>query len=771
MARSHNLGFPRIGAHRELKFALEQYWRGDSDPERLLSTAAQLRQQHWQWQQQAGLDWLPVGDFALYDHILQWSQTLGVIPERFDRQRSELDLLFDMARGRAKQSAAGSDCCCHGADGQNSAALEMTKWFDTNYHYLVPEFARDQAFTLGHSPLLDQVNEAKQQGLSVKPVVVGPLTYLWLGRSLVEQDKLELLPGLLSSYQALLQALADLGCEWVQLDEPILSLTLPPEWQQALASAYQQLTADSPLKLLLANYFGAVGDNLPLVTALPVAGLHIDAVRGVAELDEIEQHWPVDKVLSLGVVDGRNIWRTDLSIWLTRLQPIQDRRGDGLWLAPSCSLLHVPVDLVNEQTLDEELISWLAFARQKLQEIGILTRLLNGQGNELDQTQLSASQRIRQSRAVAERVNRPQVAARLATKTTQDSQRGLPFNERYPLQQQHLQLPLLPTTTIGSFPQTASIRQHRAAFRAGELSDADYQHFIKSEIARVIHKQQQLGLDVLVHGEPERNDMVEYFGEWLDGFAVSQNGWVQSYGSRCVKPPIIYGDVSRPKAITVPWSQYAQSLTEQPVKGMLTGPVTILCWSFVRDDISRQRVTEQIAWALRDEVCDLEAAGIKIIQIDEPALREGLPLRKTEHQAYLDWAVEAFRIAASGVSDRTQIHTHMCYCDFEDILAAIAELDADVISIETARSGMTLLQHFEDFAYPNAIGPGVYDIHSPLVPSVTAMVQLLQRAIALFPAERLWVNPDCGLKTRGWAETEASLRNMVVAAQQIRQQS
>lgn len=765
MARSHNLGFPRIGAHRELKFALEAYWRGECDQAALQQTAATLRQQHWQWQQQAGLDVVPVGDFALYDHILQWSQTLGVVPVRFRGIDDPLTQLFAMARGR--QQHQHEDCGC-GAVHQHGAALEMTKWFDTNYHYLVPEFEHDQTFTLGASPLLAQVAEAKQQGVKALPVIVGPVTYLWLGRSVSGQDKLALLPALLAAYQHLLAQLHEQGCEWLQIDEPILSLELSPVWQAALTQSYQSL-AQQPVQLLVTNYFGELGDNLAVATALPVAGLHIDAVRAPHELAQIDALWPDHKVLSVGVIDGRNIWRTDLSEWVAPLSAIEQRRGEQLWLAPSCSLLHVPVDLANEQGLDEQLKSWLAFARQKLQEVATLTRLVNGTAHQADHALLAAGERARRERANTTRVNNPVVRQRVAQIKPADSQRAQPFAERYGQQQAHLQLPLLPTTTIGSFPQTPAIRQHRAAFKRGELSATDYEHFLKSEIARVIHKQQLLGLDVLVHGEPERNDMVEYFGEWLDGAAVSQSGWVQSYGSRCVKPPIIYGDIARSQPITVRWSEYAQSLTERPVKGMLTGPVTILCWSFVRDDLPRQTVCEQIAWALRDEVIDLEQAGLGIIQIDEPALREGLPLRKSHQPTYLDWAVRAFRLAASGVQPHTQIHTHMCYCDFDDILPAIAAMDADVLSIETARSGMTLLSAFEHFAYPNAIGPGVYDIHSPQVPAQTAICELISRASEQLPVERLWVNPDCGLKTRGWAETEASLKNLVAATRQARQ--
>ncbi|MBW8192123.1 5-methyltetrahydropteroyltriglutamate--homocysteine S-methyltransferase [Neiella marina] len=758
MALSHNLGFPRVGAKRELKRALEAYWRGEQSKQTLEQTGSQLRQLQWQWQQQAGLDLVPVGDFAWYDHIAQLSQTFGVVPSRHQHHDDQLTQLFAMARG-------ASACC-----GGNADALEMTKWFDTNYHYLVPELDQQQVFQLAESPLLAQVDEAQSQGVPVKPVLVGPISFLWLSKCANNEfDKLTLLPALLKVYQQLLTQLAQRGCDWIQIDEPVLSLDLPSEWLAALVSSYQALTEHYAGRILLANYFGKVADKLEWLGQTQVAGLHIDAVRGADELRAVAIGWPAERVLSVGIIDGRNVWRADLSRLLAQLKPLHEQRGDNLWLAPSCSLLHVPVDCDVETSLDDELRGWLAFARQKLSEVAALTRALNGCQSFTDRALFTDSDQVQHQRSVSSRVIDLSVRQRTHSVLPEHLQRRSQFSARQAQQADSLGLPTLPTTTIGSFPQTASIRKQRAAFKAGELSQHDYDLFIESEITDVVRRQQALDLDVLVHGEPERNDMVEYFGEQLKGVAVTQFGWVQSYGSRCVKPPLIYGDVSRPDAMTVRWSSYAQSLTDKPVKGMLTGPVTLLNWSFVRSDIARSDVAQQLALAVRDEVSDLEHAGIQIIQIDEPALREGLPLTNADRDAYLQWAVDAFCLSANGVADTTQIHTHMCYCEFDDVIEAIAKLDADVISIEASRSSMTLLDSFTEFKYPNAIGLGLYDIHSPNVPDVETMADHLNTAKQTFPLEQIWVNPDCGLKTRDWPETEAALANMVAAAKAVRQ--
>lgn len=758
MAILHNLGFPRIGRKRELKKALEAYWQGQSSESELEQTAAKLRAQNWQLQQD--LDWLPVGDFSLYDQVLDLSFTLGNIPARLQHLAgSELDNYFRLARGRSAQDSACS--CIH--------AGEMTKWFDTNYHYIVPEVTAQTEFSLQSSRLLQQFYEAKAQGVQAKPVLIGPLTYLWLCKAKDQSEPLALLPRLLPVYQQLLQTLQQAGAEWIQLDEPILATELSEPWQLAFVRAYSVL-AEVPVKLLLTSYFGQLGANLPLLQALPVAGIHLDAVRGRAEVQQVLQGLAPQQILSLGVIDGRNIWKTDLTAVLDWLEPIAALLGDRLWLAPSCSLLHVPVDLDSEQKLLPELKNWLAFAKQKLQELQILGQALN-QGRLLVAEALIDNAAAIASRRQSALVHNPAVQQALRQIRPEQAQRQSPYPVRAQQQAARFALPLYPTTTIGSFPQTTAIRQARLALKKGTISAAQYRDQMQTEIAHAVAQQEQLGLDVLVHGEAERNDMVEYFGEQLSGFAFSQHGWVQSYGSRCVKPPIIYGDISRPEPMTVAWSQYAQSLTTKPLKGMLTGPVTMLNWSFVRDDQPRQQTCLQLALAIRQEVQDLEAAGVGIIQIDEAALREGLPLRQSEWQQYLDWAVFAFKLCANGVADSTQIHTHMCYSEFNDIIAEIAALDADVITIETSRSDMELLRAFEHFAYPNQIGPGVYDIHSPNTPTTAQMVKLMQKATQQIPPQRLWVNPDCGLKTRQWSEVLPALKNMVAAAQQLRQAS
>ncbi|AXE34345.1 5-methyltetrahydropteroyltriglutamate--homocysteine S-methyltransferase [Chromobacterium phragmitis] len=749
---THLLGFPRIGAKRELKILLESHWKNELDEAALQQGAKELRQKHWLLQKGAGVALSPVGDFSLYDHVLDAQLLVGAIPPRFGFDAAALTTAqyFELARGNREQPA-----------------LEMTKWFDTNYHYLVPEWQADTAFTAQPQRLLAQVREARALGVAAKPVLLGPLSLLWLGKAKGEAfDKLTLLPGLVAAYRELLAALRAEGAEWTQLDEPILALDLEPEWRDAFAPAYAELSPHAP-KLLLATYFGGVAEHAAWLKALPVAGLHLDLVRAPEQIDAFAADYPADKVLSAGIIDGRNIWRADLSALQDQLAPLAERLGERLWLAPSCSLLHSPFDAAAETALDPELKSWLAFAVQKLNELKTLRRGLE-QGRAAIADELAGSDFAREQRRASPRIHNPAVARRLAGLPENADRRASAYPVRAEKQQSWLKLPPLPATTIGSFPQTPAIRASRAAFKKGELAAADYQAAMEKEIELAIRRQEALGLDVLVHGEAERNDMVEYFGEQLAGFAFTQGGWVQSYGSRCVKPPVIYGDVSRPAAMTVDWARYAQSLSAKPVKGMLTGPVTILQWSFVRDDLPRGEVCRQIALALNDEVRDLEAAGIRVIQIDEPAIREGLPLKRHQRDGYLAWAGEAFRLSSHGVDDATQIHTHMCYSEFGDILPAIAALDADVITIETSRSDMELLADFGRFHYPNAIGPGVYDIHSPRVPTVAEIRALLKKALQVIPAERLWINPDCGLKTRGWPEVEAALAAMVAVGRELR---
>lgn len=758
---THTLGFPRIGARRELKAALESFWRGDSGAQALEDAGRELRARHWAQQAVAGLDYVTVGDFAFYDQVANHIQLFGCEPRRFgfDGSETALERYFAMARGDREHDAA----CC---GGQHSVhALDMTKWFDTNYHYLVPEFSSSTTFTLNAERLLGEVAEAQALGHAAKVALIGPLTFLWLGKAKdAGFDRLGLLDDLLPAYCALLSRLKEAGVEWVQLDEPILGLDLPPAWRNAFEPSYWQL-GQAGARLMLATYFSPLEENLSLACRLPVAGLHIDGVRARQELTSVCDWLPVPKVLSIGIVDGRNIWRTDLDAAISVLRPLLERRGGQLWLAPSCSLLHVPFSLASETGLDPELASWLAFACEKLEELAVLKAALSGRDAS---EALAVSRAAIASRARSARVHSGQVASDVAALAPDADRRRSPFAQRQAVQRARLRLPDFPTTTIGSFPQTADIRAARAGFKSGAIAAPAYEAAMRAEIAHAVKRQEAIGLDVLVHGEAERNDMVEYFGEQLEGFAFTRFGWVQSYGSRCVKPPVIFGDVSRPRAMTVGWTRHAQSLSSKPVKGMLTGPVTILQWSFVRDDQPRSLTALQIALAMRAEVADLEQAGIGIIQIDEPALREGLPLRRARWDEYLDWATRAFRVTAGVAADTTQIHTHMCYAEFNDILPQIAALDADVITIETSRSDMELLDGFGKFSYPNEIGPGVYDIHSPRVPGVDEMERLLRKAAQVIPARHLWVNPDCGLKTRGWKETEVALANMVAAAQRMR---
>ena len=754
-----NMGFPRIGAKRELKRVLEAFWRGEATEQHLQETAQDLRQRHWRLQHEAGADVVPCNDFSLYDHVLDTAFLFDAIPERYRALADSNPLVgyFALARGEQR-------------DGIDLHALEMTKWFDTNYHYLVPELHEGQTFRLRGDKPVAEFLEAKALGLDARPVLLGPVSFLLLSKTVDGSDRLTLLDRLLPVYIELLSKLKSAGAQWVQIDEPFLVLDQDVDDHAAYRKAYAALSnADRP-KLLLATYFGAPGDNLALAAELPVDGLHVDLVRAPEQLDAVLDVLPQMHVLSLGLIDGRNVWRSDLDNALSLARRAHDRiGGERLQLAPSCSLLHVPIDATLETTLPADLHRWLAFARQKIEELRVVADALSDPGSmhpALD----TARDRLN-TRSRSTKVHKPAVATRIAALGADATRRKAPYAKRRVVQQLRLRLPPFPTTTIGSFPQTHEVREARARYKSGKLSETEYDTFIAAETEQCVRFQEEIGLDVLVHGEFERNDMVEYFGEQLDGFAFTKLGWVQSYGSRCVKPPIIYGDVQRPAPMTVRWSQYAQSLTDRPMKGMLTGPVTVLQWSFVRDDQSRAATCRQIAMALRDEVLDLETAGIRVIQIDEPALREGLPLRRADWAEYLAWAVECFRISASGVADDTQVHTHMCYSEFNDIIHAVAAMDADVISIETSRSRMELLDAFVKFHYPNEIGPGVYDIHSPRVPDASEMIGLLNKASSVLKPEQLWVNPDCGLKTRGWPETRVALAAMVDAARTMRRTS
>ncbi|WP_283627828.1 5-methyltetrahydropteroyltriglutamate--homocysteine S-methyltransferase [Shewanella baltica] len=749
----NSLGFPRIGRRRELKFALEKYWRGEITQAELREVASELRRTHWQWQTAAGIEQVPVGDFAFYDQVLTLSATLNAIPDRHRGEGAiDLDTLFRVARGRAPT-------------GQDAPASEMTKYFNTNYHYLVPELTQNQDFSIAYEQFFDEVSEAQALGYKAKPVLLGPVSYLHLAKTVGQEfDKLSLLPNLLTAYADILARFAAQGVEWVQLDEPVLALELDTHWQAAMTKTYQALSTAN-VKVLLASYYGGIAHHQALVSALPVAGLHLDLVTAPEQLAAFANALRSEQILSAGVVNGRNVWAAEIDLIAERIGAVARDLGDRLWIGTSCSLLHSPVDLDVEAKLLPVLRKQLAFAKQKLLELSKVRQLLLAPSS--DEAQKISAFCIARRQAKAQAADK-QVIDRVAALTAADYERVSDFSVRQSVQQQKYHLPLLPTTTIGSFPQTPAIRGLRSRWRKGELNDAQYNEQLQQVTRDTIDRQLKLGIDVLVHGEAERNDMVEYFGEQLAGVGFSKNGWVQSYGSRCVKPPLIYGDVSRPKAMSVEWAKFAQSLTDKPVKGMLTGPVTILHWSFAREDISRDAIATQLALAIRDEVVDLQNAGIGIIQIDEPAFREGLPLKQSEWQTYLDWAVNAFKLSAAGVTDETQIHTHMCYSEFNDTIGAIAAMDADVITIETSRSRMELLNAFEDFEYPNEIGPGVYDIHSPNTPSVEAIVHLIEKAAQKVPVRQLWVNPDCGLKTRTWDEVEPALKNMVDATRELR---
>ena len=755
MVISANLGFPRIGPKRELKKAVEAFWKGDSSEKELQKTAKDIRKANWELQKKAGIDQIPSNDFSFYDQVLDTIALLGAVPERYDFNGGNVSLetYFAMARGQQ-------------ANGKDVTAMEMTKWFDTNYHFIVPELSGDQEFKLSSTKIFDEFNEAKELGITTKPVLLGPVSFLLLSKMKDKGDALSLLPKLLPVYAEIIKKLGEQGAEWIQIDEPCLVLDLEKSAQKAFKDAYSELSNAGSAKIIIATYFENLNENADTLFKLPADAFHVDLVRAPAQLDKAISALPEGKLLSIGVIDGRNIWKANLEESLKTVEKAVSKLGsDRVIVGPSCSLLHTPVDLNSEDELDAEIKNWLAFATQKLTEIALLANAANG---NKDEAAFADNAKAAESRKTSSKIHNDKVKSRAAAVTEDMKNRKSSYEARSQKQREILQLPALPTTTIGSFPQTAEVRQARAKFKSGELSAADYQKFLEEETEKTIRIQEDLGIDVLVHGEFERNDMVEYFGEQLEGFVFSKFGWVQSYGSRCVKPPIIFGDVSRPKAMTVSWAKFAQSKTEKWMKGMLTGPVTILQWSFVRNDQPRSETCKQIALAIRDEVVDLEKAGIKIIQIDEAALREGLPLRSKDWKNYLDWAVESFRITASGVKDETQIHTHMCYSEFNDIIAAVADMDADAISIETSRSQMELLDAFVDFKYPNEIGPGVYDIHSPRVPSQEEMEDLLQKALKVLKPSQVWVNPDCGLKTRGWPEVKQALEKMVAAAVKLR---
>jgi 5-methyltetrahydropteroyltriglutamate--homocysteine methyltransferase len=763
----HNLGYPRMGALRQLKKSLEAYWRGAETETDLHRTASGLRRLHWLQQKDAGIDLIPSNDFSFYDHVLDTAAMVGAVPERLGWKGPRIDLptYFAMARGRTsgRESASEDPSGCGHA---GVHAMEMTKWFDTNYHYIVPEFHQGQMFTLASTKAVDEFQEALALGVKTKPVFLGPFTFLKLGKIHgPDFNRHDLLPGLLDVYVEILRRLAGARAEWVQFDEPAFALDLTPKERDLLVQTYARLTREVPaLKFLVTTYFNDLGENLPAFAQLPVHAHHVDLTHSRGELGDLLEKLGPEKILSLGLVDGRNIWRNDYECSLETIRQAVSRLGeDRVWLAPSCSLLHIPFSLRFEQKLNPEIKSWLAFAEEKLTELRELRDAHEGNSEPV-----TRNRDLLKARAASALIHRPQIAARCQNIGESDLKRQSPYTLRAPVQRDHLRLPELPTTTIGSFPQTEEVRAARAHYRKGKITQAEYDAFLEKETARVIRWQAEIGLDVLVHGEFERTDMVEYFGEQLSGFVFTENGWVQSYGSRCVKPPVLFGDVERTQPMTVRWTQFAQAQTARPMKGMLTGPITILQWSFVRNDQSRADTARQIALAIRDEVRDLEAAGISVIQVDEPALREGLPLRRADWGNYLRWSVDAFRLATAGVADRTQIHTHMCYCEFNDIIAAIAELDADVISIESSRSEMELLEAFRTFRYPNDVGPGLYDIHSPRVPSVDEIAGLLDKALQVLPRKQVWVNPDCGLKTRGWPEVRESLANMVAAARQAR---
>lgn len=733
---NHILGFPRIGEHRELKYALENYWNGKISKIKLLNIGKKIRYKNWKKQKKCGIDLLPVGDFSWYDHVLTTSLMLGNIPERYKNNKVNIDTLFLMSRGGIKNNKI-------------IVPSEMTKWFNTNYHYIVPEFIENQKFSFSWNQLLEEIDEALILKHKIKPIILGPLTYLWLGKKKENFNKLKLLDKILPVYKYLLYEIKKRKIEWIQIDEPILVLDLPEIWKKSFKTTYDKLQGFS--KILLTTYFDSIKQNIDIISTLSVNGIHIDLISGNDSLDFLHKNIPNNWILSLGIINGRNIWKTNLCFWFRNLQKLKEKNRK-LWISSSCSLLHTPIDLSYETHLNKEIKKRFSFAIQKCEELSLLSQSLNKNDINIlkDWNILSKNKKIEKK---ISNIN-------LNRKNN--------FVIRNKKQKKYLNLPILPTTTIGSFPQTKEIRILRMNFKKNKISEQEYERNMFKHIKKIIHEQELLDLDVLVHGEVERNDMVEYFGENLNGFISTKNAWVQSYGSRCVKPPIIIGDISRKKPITLKWILYAQSLTKKPVKAMLTGPITILSWSFPREDISKEIIAQQIALSLKEEVLNLEKSGIRIIQIDEPAFREGLPLKKSQWKEYLIWAANNFRLSCSTIKDITQIHTHMCYSEFNDIMPFIATLDADVITIESSRSNMKLLQSFKKFQYPNAIGPGVYDIHSKNVPDVDWIISLLLKANKYIPIKNLWVNPDCGLKTRTWKETRNALKNMVIAAKNLR---
>lgn len=762
--KTNILGYPRIGSHRELKKACENYWAGKINEKELLSEGASIRALNWNLQKEHQIDLIPSNDFSFYDQVLDLTVSLGAIPTRYTPLiENKTELYFAMARGYQK-------------NGHDITAMEMTKWFDTNYHYLVPEFTKEQQFSLFRNKALEEYLEAKTLGVETKPVIIGPISYLLLGKEKESGfDKLDLVEQLLPVYIRMLEELENNGVTSIQLDEPFLCLDIEDKAKSLYPVVYQRIKETSPkLKVILTTYFEGLRDNTELALNLPIDTLHVDLIRCPQQLDTILSLPFSEKKLSLGVVDGRNIWKNDLGESLRTVEKAIARLGkERVLIAASSSFLHTPYDLeleTKENILLPEIKQWMAFTKQKVKELAVLKELLQDKPSQSALEEFEANQKAIRSKTTSNLIHNAEVKREIDNISENDSQRENPFTIRHKKQQEILNLPLFPTTTIGSFPQTKEVRSWRGQFKKGILSEKEYGDLVRTETKRVIQWQESIGLDVLVHGEFERNDMVEYFGEQLGGFTFSQNGWVQSYGSRCVKPPIIYGDVSRPNPMTVYWTTFAKTLTDLPVKGMLTGPVTILQWSFVRNDQPRKETCKQIALAIRKEVENLEQAGIHVIQIDEPAIREGLPLRKGDWKTYLDWAVNCFCLSAAVVRDETQIHTHMCYSEFNDIIAYIAKMDADVITIECSRSQMELLDAFAEFKYPNEIGPGVYDIHSPRIPGRDEMVNLIRKAAKVIPAAQLWVNPDCGLKTRGWQETEEALKRMVEAAIVLRKE-
>jgi 5-methyltetrahydropteroyltriglutamate--homocysteine methyltransferase len=783
MALSNISGFPRIGRNRELKFATEGYWRGETSADELAGTAKSIRVENWKLMQDAGIDLIPSNDFSYYDQVLDTIALVGAVPERYGWSGGQVDLdtYFAMARGRQ-------------TDDVDVTAMEMTKWFNTNYHYLVPELGPDTTFSLSSSKPFDEHAEAMEEvGIDTVPVLIGPVSFLLLSKPAdgVDEgfDPLDLIEDLVSVYGEVIEKLAEQGATWVQFDEPAFVEDRTEKELDALRLAYEELAKvhERP-RILIKTYFDHVGEAYPVLRDLPIEGIGLDftgRVHGDELSEAVHEHGgrhnaeflandPLgEKWLFAGIVDGRNVWINHMEHSLDALESLRGRAAEVV-VSTSCSLLHTPIDLDAEPSdgdadLDDELRSWMAFAVQKVGEVATLTKGL-GEGREAIADELDRNDRARDSRSDSHRTRNPEVRARVEALTDADARRDAPFPERKEAQQEKLGLPQFPSTTIGSYPQTAEIRNARKELREGQIQLAEYEDRMRGEIDRVISFQEEIGLDVLVHGEPERNDMVQYFGEQMLGYVFTQNAWVQSYGSRYVRPPIIFGDISRPTPMTVEWINYAQTKTERPVKGMLTGPVTMLQWSFVRDDQPRSETCEQLALAIRDEVEDLEKSGVGIIQVDEPAIREGLPLRKDRWDEYLSWAVYSFRVATSVVRDDTQVQTHMCYSDFGDIMEHIQAMDADVNLIEAARSRMELLHDWEKTGYTNDIGPGVYDIHSPRIPTAEEMAELLQEAARVLKPEQLWVNPDCGLKTRAWAEVEPSLRNMVQAAKQLREE-